>query len=100
MNEKFLSVSPIRANWAKISLSEYCLLSDSYPKLEHFKQLREELDPYDLFLNSFARDKLGICGGDQCCCTNYSCQINDGFIAEKQHGCIRSSITSKNWILH
>eukprot|EP01084_Bolivina_argentea_P281904 482435_1 len=64
-NEKFLKVTPIRVHWGKISLSSYCYLQESYPKLEEFKLLRKQWDPYNLFLNKFTRDKLGICDQDE-----------------------------------
>eukprot|EP01084_Bolivina_argentea_P086438 156231_1 len=76
LNEKFSDVTPIRCNWAKISLSQYCWLQHSYPKLEEFKQLRTEFDPHNFFLNSFTRDKLGICKENQCCCTNNTCVMD------------------------
>eukprot|EP01084_Bolivina_argentea_P104541 187179_1 len=66
-------------HWGKQSLSTYCDLGKSgYPKLEQFKELREILDPNQLFVNQFVRDKLGLCDSDElkdnsCCCTNYTC---------------------------
>eukprot|EP01084_Bolivina_argentea_P165409 287372_1 len=49
---------PVRYHWGKQSLSNYCDLQESYPKLEDFKHLRYELDPNGIFINKFIRDKL------------------------------------------
>eukprot|EP01084_Bolivina_argentea_P196890 337500_1 len=53
--------SPVSYHWGKQSLSKYCDLQESYPKLNDFKNLRNELDPNGIFINQFIRDKLGLC---------------------------------------
>eukprot|EP01084_Bolivina_argentea_P313274 542497_1 len=66
--------SPVRMHWGKISMTSYCDLQDSYPELNDFINLRQEFDPYNIFLNSFTRDKLGLCNmANKCCCTGVSC---------------------------
>eukprot|EP01084_Bolivina_argentea_P149242 260732_1 len=68
--------SPVTYHWGKMSLSTVCDLQASYPKLDDFKKLREELDPINMFVNKFISDKLGLCDIEKvndCCCTNSTC---------------------------
>ena len=70
----------IKVHFGKESLTKYCDLIDSYDKLDDFIQLRNQLDPNQMFVNQFARDKLKLCSDyveKGCCCTQYSCFVNE-----------------------
>src|SRR5690625_7672425 len=56
--EKLFQVYDGRPHWGKMHNMEYDKLKEHYPKLKDFLQIREELDPKGLFLNSYLK-KIG-----------------------------------------
>ena len=70
----------VRIHFGKASLRSYCDIKNAYPKFEDFIELREELDPNEVFLNAMMRDKLGVCDDDiRCCCTFETCLTREDF---------------------
>lgn len=53
--EKLFQVYDGRPHWGKMHNMEYDKLKEHYPKLKDFLQIREELDPKGLFLNSYLK---------------------------------------------
>lgn len=63
--------NPVRIHFGKSSLRNHCEIKDSYPMMDEFIEIREQLDPNGNFINQMVRDKLGLCG--ECCCTFDTC---------------------------
>ena len=65
----------VRVHWGKASLRNYCQIKDDYPRMQEFREMRDELDPNGTFVNRFLRDKfqIGDTCQDKCCCTYYTC---------------------------
>src|SRR5690625_419306 len=53
--EKLFQAYDGRPHWGKMHNMKYDKLKEHYPKLKDFLQIRKELDPKGLFLNSYLK---------------------------------------------
>src|SRR5699024_12753051 len=65
-NEYFATIENIlrhyggRPHWGKMHTCSYHELTDLYPKLQDFREIRHQFDPTGVFMNNYLRDLFNV----------------------------------------